>query len=192
MGPVIGPWRGTQHPWRKGEAPTRPSLQASRTQTRPGEAPPSLSRASLGHMGERAWGHSEEQAGCVGAAGCPPSKPGGPSSLQGFGDDARRPTSCIAATGETRVWSPLSSLGLGHHGPWDQRVAAVPWRIHLGAGGVPAFWSRRLEGLCLSPAQDQVPMTCFPPPSHPKRASEGCGRRLPPRMGWIPQVCLGP
>ena len=37
-----------------------------------------------------------------------------------------------------------------------------------------------------------VPTPCFPPPSPPERAPEGCGRRLPPRVGWIPQVRLGP
>ncbi|KAI5253637.1 Endoplasmic Reticulum Mannosyl-Oligosaccharide 1,2-Alpha-Mannosidase [Manis pentadactyla] len=65
MGPVMGPWRGTQHPWRKAEAPTRPSLQASRTQTRPA-TPNERQKAVIDAFrhawtGYRkfAWGHDE-------------------------------------------------------------------------------------------------------------------------------------
>lgn len=35
------------------------------------------------------------------------------------------------------------------------------------------------------------PRPAFLPPSLPERAPEGCGRRLPPRMGWIPQAPPG-
>lgn len=44
----------------------------------------------------------------------------------------------------------------------------------------------------VSSDQVQVTMTRFSPSSSPKRAPKGCGRCLPSRLGWVPQVRLGP
>ena len=82
---------------------------------------------------------------------------------------------------------PLSLLRCFLEGDpcWDlvELTSLGRWHLQLGPSLQPKVPHGRSAW---------VPTPCFPPPSPPERAPEGCGRCLPPRVGWIPQVRLGP